>query len=359
MTYDRDRLLGSLDLRDLADQLLGPSHQNRRTHWPCPMRDHQQTGRTPPLSVFVGRSGIQRWNCHGCGEGGTAVDLVMATLGVEVGEAFEWLANRSPDSSVSFERSRDRFAAPHRQRPRPVVQRVDLDPYVEECFRLLHDSPKGRPVLDWLVHTRAIPEELLRHHRIGLDPGVGRIERPPGVPTAYGVVLPIREGGRTVFTQTRRLNVGAGGAKYLSCSHETAPNPRFGRFDPPSTSATCVVVCEGAFDAMSANAAGLPAVALLGAGVGRAGISRMVGPRATTVLLALDQDAAGERARGRLRSEFHELGSRTRDLRFPAGFGDLNEWSQRAAGSWSTDFAAACRDACTRGIGRGRSVESV
>ncbi len=357
MTYDRDRLLGSLDLRDLADQLLGPSHQNRRTHWPCPMRDHEQSGRTPPLSVFVGRSGVQRWNCHGCGEGGTAVDLVMATLGVEVGEAFDWLANRSPDSSAALERSDDRPSPSRRRPPRPTVQRVDLDPYVDECFRILNDSPKGRPVLDWLVHSRSIPEDLLRHHRVGLDPGGGRIGRPPGVPAAHGVVLPIRENGRTVFTQTRRLNVAAGGAKYLSCSNEVAPNPRFGRFDPPSTSATCVVLCEGAFDAMSANAAGLPAVAILGSGVADASVADFIGARATTVLLALDQDDAGARATDRLRAclEPHDL--RVRTIRLPVATNDLNDWARASGRNWSTEFASACRDACTRSPAMAASLE--
>ena len=356
MTYDRDRLLGSLDLRDLADQLLGPSHQNRRTHWPCPMRDHEQSGRTPPLSVFVGRSGIQRWNCHGCGEGGTAVDLVMATLGVEVGEAFGWLATRSPDSSVALERSVDQLS-PRRHPPSSNIQRVDLDPYVNECFRLLHDSPKGRPVLDWLVHSRAIPEEVLRHHRVGLDPGGGRIGRPPGVPAAHGVVLPIRENGRTVFTQTRRLNAAAGGTKYLSCSNEAAPNPRFGRFDPPATSATCVVLCEGAFDAMTANAAGLPAVAILGTGVANTSVANVIGLRATTVLLALDQDDAGVRATDRLRDclEAHDL--RVRAIRLPVGTNDLNDWARASGRNWSTEFASACRDACTRSPALRTSVE--
>lgn len=352
MTYDRDRLLGSLDLRDLADQLLGPSHQNRRTHWPCPMRDHEQSGRTPPLAVFVGRSGIQRWNCHGCGEGGTAVDLVMATLGVEVGQAFEWLASRSPDSSVALERSDDRRSPLRREPPRRIVQKVDLDPYVDECFRLLHDSPRGRPVLDWLVHSRSIPEELLRHHRVGLDPGGGRIRRPPGVPAAHGVVLPIRQSGRTVFTQTRRLNVAAGGAKYLSCSNEAAPNPRFGRFDPPATSATCVVLCEGAFDAMSANAAGLPAIAALGTGVVDGSITEVVGHRATTVLLALDQDAAGEHATDRIRRELGRQELRVRTVRLPANSNDLNDWARDVGDGWSVVFGRACREACDRGRGR-------
>ena len=291
-------------------------------------------------------------------EGGTAVDLVMATLRVDVGEAFEWLATRSPDSSVARERSSDSGWPPSRRDASPATARpVDLEPYVDQCFRLLQDSPKGRPVLDWLWHARGIPEEVLRHHHIGLDPGGARLDRPPGVPAAHGVVLPIRTGGRTVFTQTRGLNAGAGQAKYLSCSSEAATNPRFGRFDPPDTSATCVVVCEGAFDAMSANAAGLPAVAVLGTGVVDGSIAGVIGQRATTVLLALARDDAGERATDRLRSELDSQELRVRTVRFPAGTNDLNDWARSAGCDWPVEFGLACRDACLRAPAVATSLE--
>lgn len=75
---DRDDILRRVDLEALADQLLGV-RQGRSRMWRCPNPGHEQTGRTPPLSVFVGRNGIQRWKCHGCGDSGTAIDLTIRT----------------------------------------------------------------------------------------------------------------------------------------------------------------------------------------------------------------------------------------------------------------------------------------
>src|SRR5918997_4219396 len=94
--YDRDRLLASVDLELLADEFLGT---RKGTHgsgmWACPDPQHAQTGRTPPVSVFRSRRGEQRWRCHGCGAGGTALDLVIAVRGVDVRAAFEFLASRA------------------------------------------------------------------------------------------------------------------------------------------------------------------------------------------------------------------------------------------------------------------------
>lgn len=80
--FDRDALLAAVDLRALADDLLGPpSGGGRSPMWPCPSAQHAQTGRTPPVSIFTSRRGEQRWRCHGCGDGGTAIDLVLAVRG--------------------------------------------------------------------------------------------------------------------------------------------------------------------------------------------------------------------------------------------------------------------------------------
>ena len=56
--YDRDALLAAVDLRALADDLLGhPSGGGRSLMRPCPSAQHAQTGRTPPVSIFTSRRG--------------------------------------------------------------------------------------------------------------------------------------------------------------------------------------------------------------------------------------------------------------------------------------------------------------
>ena len=78
--HDRDAILAAVDLAALADELLGSRRGTARSPtWPCPNAQHAQTGRTPPVTVFRSQQGHERWHCHGCGAGGTAIDLVLAT----------------------------------------------------------------------------------------------------------------------------------------------------------------------------------------------------------------------------------------------------------------------------------------
>src|SRR3954470_4776456 len=94
--FDRDRIVEATDLAALADELLGPHRGGGRSPmWPCPNPQHAQTGRTPPVSIFRTAAGEERWHCHGCGTGGSAIDLLMMVTGAPVREALEALANRA------------------------------------------------------------------------------------------------------------------------------------------------------------------------------------------------------------------------------------------------------------------------
>ncbi|MGH3371635.1 MAG: hypothetical protein ACRDPR_16710, partial [Nocardioidaceae bacterium] len=85
MPYERNEVVDRTELADLCDQLLGPRKgRGSSGTWPCPSPGHgPQTGRTPPVTVFATHYGQQRWRCHGCGTGGSALDLVMQTQGVD------------------------------------------------------------------------------------------------------------------------------------------------------------------------------------------------------------------------------------------------------------------------------------
>src|SRR3954467_12880433 len=133
--YDRDALLAAVDLRELADDLLGPAGTNGRARmWPCPNRDHQQTGRTPPVSIFTSRRGEQRWRCHGCGDGGTAIDLVLAARGGTAREAMTYLADRAGQRERSDEWRPTRRPPSARTLPPSGCRDPDgLDRYVNEC----------------------------------------------------------------------------------------------------------------------------------------------------------------------------------------------------------------------------------
>lgn len=332
--YDRDALLAGVDLQDLADELLGARQGRARSPtWPCPAPTHAQTGRTPPVAVFTTRWGEQRWHCHGCGACGTAIDLVMQAKGVPVREAMDWIAGRSglqpqPDCALPTPRRRSPVV--------PPLPDPGIDPYVAECERLLW-SPQGRPARGWLVDTRRLNEDVLRANRIGYDPGARRLDRPDGVPRVQGVVLPVvDDDGRAIFTQTRRLGSVTNGPRYLNCASRAAPNPRLAayRLGAVDAGARCLIVCEGAIDALSAVSAGHHAVAILGTSLADDRVAGQLASGARRPVVAFDADEAGDLAASRLTHLLRERGVDARRLRPPASLGDFNAWAVRAGAAF-------------------------
>lgn len=84
---DRAEILGRIDLMATAEHLgLGTAG---RKHWRCPNPNHAQSGATPPVSITPhGRDGHGVWFCHGCGAGGSVLDLLALARGLSVAEAF-------------------------------------------------------------------------------------------------------------------------------------------------------------------------------------------------------------------------------------------------------------------------------
>jgi hypothetical protein len=301
--YDRDALLAAVDLRALADELLGAGVGTGRSRmWPCPNPNHAQTGHTPPVSIFTSRRGEQRWRCHGCGDGGTAIDLVIASHAATAREAIAYLA-----ADVGLREQSDDW------RPTPPRQRVDvraptgcrdpdgLDRYVSECAeRLWH--PEGRAQRLWLIETRAIPPAVLVTNRIGADVGPRHQVRPDGMPRMSGVVLPVIQDGRAVYAQLRLPGTASDRPRYLNPAGDLAANPRLSRARPVAVRHPEVVVTEGAIDALSAAAAGYRAVAVLSAAYGDESVAVALAKLPHPLVVAFDADDTGRNAADRLTS---------------------------------------------------------
>ena len=352
---DRDRTVAGVDLAGLADELLGPRRGSARSPtWRCPSPHPAQTGRTPPVSIFRGRSGEERWHCHGCGMGGTAIDLVMVVRGFPVREAIEQLAGRVGVREAAGIRSRKAprsDASPTVDPSRPVADQEGLTAFVDECAARLW-TPAGAPVRQWLTETRGIPEDVLRANRIGADPGRRRQRRPDGMPSAgRAAVLPVLQEGRPVFAQLRVIAPLEGRPRYLNASARLAVNPRVGMFQPAEPVGQCVIVTEGILDALSANSASFRAVAVLGAGLASPGsewtsnkLADRLARRGAPLIVALDADDAGERAASELIAQLRELESSVVRLNVPETSEDLNGWMLDAA-DWPRTLRSAVRSA--------------
>jgi DNA primase len=324
--YDRDAIIAAVDLAALADELLGERRGATRTPaWPCPNPQHAQTGRTPPVSVFMSHRGEQRWRCHGCGAGGTAIDLVMACRRTDLREALDVLAQRvgqrpqSP-SWTPARRTSVRLTTPIR--PIGCRDPEAMDRYVDECAsRLL--TPDGRRVREWLSDERALPIEVLEANKVGADLGPRRQARPDGMPRAAGVVLPVMTDGHAVYAQVRVLHPRADGPRYLNPTGDLAPNPRLVFVRPAEQQHREVIVTEGAIDALSAAAAGFRAAAVLSAAYPDQFVAHALSRLPEPLVIAFDQDDAGRAAAQRLTALLDAQQRHPVNLVLPPG--DLND----------------------------------
>ncbi len=323
----RDDILARTDLPALADELLGP----RRGHgahatWPCPSHE-PQTGRTPPVSVFATRGGEQRWHCHACGAGGTAIDLLIATTGTHVRGALETLVQRTTTRPFTPIASSTLHSA------RPPRGEAPVDPnvraHVERCAELIW-TDRGRDVRDWL-HQRGFHDDTLHAHRVGADPGPRHLDRAYGLPrSGPAVILPVIERDAIVYFQARYLDPEQVGRKYDNPHATLAPNPRLAHLtttdEPPA-----VFVCEGLPDALTITQHGHDAVGVLGVGLAGPQIARRLHDRYPTaaIRVAFDNDPRGADGRERLLDELHELGhTNAAAVELPREISDLNHWHQ-------------------------------
>jgi len=327
--YDREALLAAIDLADLADDLLG-AHVGplRSPKWHCPNPQHAQTGRTPPLSIFHSHHGEQRWRCHGCGDGGTAIDLVVACKGGNVRDALDFLAGRVGHHDCGVDWSPPARPAVRRS----PVDRARRDPeglrrYVDECAERLW-KPEGRAIRRWLTNVRGIPADVLDANRIGADLGARRQERPDGMPRALGVVLPTIAQDEVTYAQIRVPHPDPGRPRYLNPTSDLAPNPRVTRMRPVDCRRPEVIVTEGAIDALSAATAGYRAVGVLSAAYGDEAVAAALARLRQPLILAFDADEAGQAASARLTALLQVRGRTS--VRLEIREGDLNDAMRRS-----------------------------
>jgi hypothetical protein len=346
---DRDAIVAAVDLPSLAEALLGVRQGSSGSPvWPCPAPGHDPTSPFPPdISIFTTRHGDQRWACQSCGADGSAIDLVMSSQRLGFRDALEFLARRTGDDRPDPEPSPADDGIP----PQPVV-RAGVDAWVDRSSKLLW-GPLGSKVRDWLLMERGLPENVLRAHRVGATSitlprhslGTRRSVLGPRS-SSLTAVLPVISKDRAIFAQLRLIDPPDGTSPYLNPPSRDGHHPRLGLYRPPRRVHPEILVTEGIIDALSANAAGYRAAAILAPGLADAAtavhLSRLSGP----LVIALDPDDAGDLAADRLAKHLWAHGRRPALL---AELGqDLND-SMIAARDWPRKLAAHVREAVVSG----------
>lgn len=325
MQYDRDELLARTELAELADELLGWHVGNGRSaRWPSPVPGHPQTGKTPPMSVFVDHRGVERWTCFATGANGTAIDLVTTATGRTVGDAMTWLAERARMDRPPLERGPTPRRPPS---PPPPSEPSDaLREYVEACERNLW-QPAGAAIRRWLVDERCLDPDVLRLNRVGADPGRRTLRRAKGLPLrGPAAVFPALDDARQpVYLQARYLHPPPGRGKYDNPSKAHGRNPRATTIEPVSACPDGPwIVTEGVPDALAVASIGHRAVAVFGAGVTDEAVAGRLSERGSLVLIAFDSDCAGRNGSLKLAERLRSRGTRVTEIEPPCG--DLNAW---------------------------------
>lgn len=276
----------------------------------CPFHSEK----TPSLSIDPGRG---LYHCFGCGEGGDVFSFLQKTQGLEFREALQELADRAGITLSS---------APAADRNREKRSRL-LDA-VEEAGRFYRDffekSEEAAVARDY-VRGRGYGREIVEQFGLGFaPPGWDTLSRylhqqgfAERVILEAGLAKRNREGrlydhirGRLMFP-IRNMSgalVGFGGRalgdeqpKYLN----TPETPLYKKSEllygldmarAEISRAGRAVVVEGYTDVIAFHLAGFPAaVATCGTALGKRHLE-LLGRFASTVVLAFDADAAGERA---------------------------------------------------------------
>jgi 5S rRNA maturation endonuclease (ribonuclease M5) len=287
-----------------------------KKHIRCPLPDHNDS--EPSFSIQ--KSG-QGWKCFGCGKSGGVVPLMIA-LGIaeNKGQAVDLLAGRyriATSTKTAFAPRQAVKAMPQFEirtpAPRPTVSaedQADFDKALRGRRKLM-----GLPNTEGYLKGRGIDPGFASSCRVGAHPewlGGGSAVLFPGydesgtLVCAQGRFLAPREGIKTRSKGFIKLGVFATPGAFVR-GYKADAGP--------------VAIVEGPIDALSLAQAGLPSIALFGAGNRQAWLRKALAFR--KVILALDDDKAGDGAAKELQAWLN-LGTKVSRMSF-GGHKDANE----------------------------------
>lgn len=245
---EREELLARIDLGELLVELTGIDARGRA--FPCPNPDHEQTGKTPPVSISFS-NGYAVWNCHRCGAGGTAIDALQLAHNVDAGGAFAELRRRTGAKPT-------RTRAPHNGPKSPPASQ----------HRMSNGRAKIDPAAAYLLE-RGFPERAVLEVGWRVEPLGNRYRRyglPAGAAEAAAWIIPYRHpNGNVAFERIRLIGDADlerfGGGKYRQpAGRALALYDPYGSLEGPLDAALLV---EGEANAVAVHVM-LPELAVIG-----------------------------------------------------------------------------------------------
>ena len=286
----------------------------------CPFHSEK----TPSFTVFLDTSSFY---CFGCGAGGDVITFIMKIENLDYAEAVRFLAERvgmqlpeQSSQSIALQTHRERIYQMHK-----LAARFYYDTLLSE---------DGKPGLEYLK-ARGIGKSAITRYGLGFAPdkfdglknyllskryslnemfAAGLLSKSQKNSSYYDrfrnrVMFPVIDLRSNVIAFSGRI-VGDGGPKYLNSPETpiyTKGHTLFGLNLAKDNSDTIILV-EGNLDVVSLSQAGFKnAVAPLGTAFTK-DQARIIAKYAKTVLVAFDNDAAGQKASEKAIPYLTELG---------------------------------------------------
>ncbi len=323
MAFDSG-FLSELKLRNEIEDVIGRyvtlKRKGPRMVGRCPFHSEK----TPSFTVFLDTSSFY---CFGCGAGGDVITFIMKIENLDYAEAVRFLAERAgmqlpeqSSQSIALQNQRERIYQMHK-----LAARFYYDTLLSE---------NGKPGLEYLK-ARGIGKSAITRYGLGFAPdkfdslknyllskryslnemfAAGLLSKSQKNSSYYDrfrnrVMFPVIDLRSNVIAFSGRI-VGDGGPKYLNSPETpiyTKGHTLFGLNLAKDNSDTIILV-EGNLDVVSLSQAGFKnAVAPLGTAFTK-DQARIIAKYAKTVLIAFDNDAAGQKASEKAIPYLTELG---------------------------------------------------
>lgn len=333
---DLDRLKQAMPIMDLAKSL-GLEIKGRQAR--CyNSTAHANNDRSFSLGLDTQRN---RFKCFACGEGGSIIDLFMAVKGIELKQAIKELAEMTGLTPMSHQTAYKATSTPYKANikpPEPTSEPlgaysdiyeelyfycVGLDQESEQYLkgrglteeilnRFLLFSVKDYQATDKHLKAKFSTDELSKAGIIG---NKGNL-----IFYKHKIIIPFLQDGRIIFLQGRRLEQEQ--PKYL---HLKRPVPLYNRDALTETEKRQkVYIAEGVFDAMMLEQNGYKAVGILGVNNFKPDYTELF--KGLDVVLALDNDEAGERGTNELAKMFYLKGQGVSSKQLPDGIKDITDY---------------------------------
>ncbi len=307
-------------IRGDLENYLNARKINTRKNFKCLVKEHEHDRARPGMSY---NAGTNKAHCFKCNSDYDTFDLIGAETGRTGLDLFNYaysLYNLDVDGAEAYDTNKAPVEKPRREeKPTPQIRHYDFTDLIEKA----HQDGRARPYF----RSRGLTDEIIDKYKLGYAdsynallkdyPELQSKSKKEGL---YNYILPYlnNDGTCSYFLAeiSDRSQVDEWNGKYrkmkaaldIDGTEYSHPAHIFNERYLKGNSPKFVFVCEGIYDALSYETAGIPAVAFIGTGHVRfLTICKHYRP-GTHFIITLDNDGPGSEATEKVKKGLSELG---------------------------------------------------